>query len=332
MTRSPARPEVRWQDALVGELRSLGPWIEDRFLPTPGEASAPARTFHDGDYLADVIARMRAPRSASIEPPRRGSEFEFTVGASRLARCYSSSVTAVAMAGLANGVGLDVSAQRCTLTPRTVGQFTVGQFTVSFDLADDEIVRCAERPTSWAVAGPTVETVAELREFVWSKLYGAHLAPLFERTLEIGHVSAALLWTSGAECAGNISNFAEEYLGADAARPYVADRIALFGAATLPGVPGPNPLRGTLEWIPVDGYDFPKQVQTRGMCCLSYLLEDRDGTLCQSCPYLPLADRAALVHERHGVPMGAPGGQATRRAQEIGRQRPSFSRNLMARS
>lgn len=326
MTRSLATSGLSWQDALVGELRSLGRWIEDRFLATPGEASAPARTFHDEDYLADLIARLRAPRSLSMEPPRRGSEFEFTVGASRLARWYSSSVTAVAMAGLANGVGLDVSAERCTLTPRAVGQFAV-----SFDLADDEILRCAERPTSWAVAGPAVETVAELREFVWSKLYGEHLAPLYKRILEIGHVSAALLWTSGAEYAGNISDSAEEYLGADAARPYVADRIALFGAATLPGVDGPNPLRGTLEWIPVDGYDFPKQVQTRGMCCLSYLLEERDGTLCQNCPHLPLADRAALMSERHGVPMGAPGGPAMRRAQEIGRQRPSFSQKLMAR-
>jgi hypothetical protein len=50
--------------------------------------------------------------------------------------------------------------------------------------------------------------------------------------------------------------------------------------------------------------------------------------LCQSCPFLPVPDRIALIRERHGVPMGTPGGAAEKRSIERGLDRPSTRRIL----
>jgi hypothetical protein len=113
----------------------------------------------------------------------------------------------------------------------------------------------------------------------------------------------------------------------------VADRVALLEAERLPGVPGGNPLRDSVEWVPVedgDSREFPAAVSTRRLCCLTYLLRERLGVLCQNCPYLPVSTRAAMVRERHHVATGGPPGPATLRSKEIGLQRASLRRLLDA--
>jgi hypothetical protein len=110
-----------------------------------------------------------------------------------------------------------------------------------------------------------------------------------------------------------VSDGAEEYLGVDAA-PFLADRHAILAAQTLPGVPGPNPLRHKADWVPVDGDSYPHAVQTRRFCCITYLLEDRLGQLCANCPHLSVEDRATLSRIRHGRPAGAAGTAEERRS------------------
>ena len=134
-------------------------------------------------------------------------------------------------------------------------------------------------------------------------------------------MNPSLVWTNAAEWVANVSDAADEYLAADEAAPFLADRITLFAGDAIPGVSGPNPMRGLISWRRFDAPDFPHGVQTRQVCCVTYMLPDRLGRLCQNCDFLPLEDRVALVRERHGVPMGTPGGPAERRAIAVGRRK-----------
>ena len=59
-------------------------------------------------------------------------------------------------------------------------------------------------------------------------------------------------------------------------------------------------------------------MQTRQICCLTYMLPDRLGRLCQNCLFLPPPERVAMVEERHGQPMGNKPGPATERAIQAG--------------
>jgi ferric iron reductase protein FhuF len=315
-----------WQASLAQQLDDLGRYLTGSFVatPRPGDTVIPATRLFESDCLCEAIADTWG--SPAIADLNTDDPIDFGIAASRFARRIAQPLSAVALAGLAQGVGFDVSPERCTMV---VGEH--GHWRMSLEAADEEILRCTERPARWAVSGPAVQSLAELREQVWSTLYGRHLKPVFTRVLELGKVSEELLWTSAAEYAAMVGDSAEEYLTAEAARPFAADRHALFDAATLPGVPGPNPLRDTLDWVPVSGHAFFTHVQTRRMCCLSYLLEERNGRLCSNCPYLPLEARAAVVAEQHGVPIGTPAGPAARRAQEIGLQRPSLSRRAASR-
>jgi ferric iron reductase protein FhuF len=126
------------------------------------------------------------------------------------------------------------------------------------------------------------------------------------------------MWTNAAEWVSMVSNAADEYLGPERAAPFVEDRIALFSADTLPGVPGPNPLRDLIEWDAYVADDFPRGVERRRICCMTYMLSDRLGRLCSNCPFLSVDERVAMVREEHGHPMGSPGGPAQRRAIEVG--------------
>jgi hypothetical protein len=123
-----------------------------------------------------------------------------------------------------------------------------------------------------------------------------------------------------------ISDAAEEYLDPDDGAPFVAERRAILEAAALPGVPGPNPLAGRVVWQPTGETSFPTSIHTREACCLCYLIPDRLGRLCQNCPFLPFDDRVALTRERHGVPMGTPGGPAERVAIERGLEKVKLGR------
>ena len=192
---------------------------------------------------------------------------------------------------------------------------------------------CTERPTDLPVSGPVLSTLAELREQVWRDLYAGNLWPVLSQAIEIGAIAPGVVWTNAAEWPALVSDAAMEYLTPDQAEPFVTEAHALLDAPALPGLPGEaNPLRGRIEWVEGDGHGFPERLQSRELCCLTYLLADRAGRLCQSCPYLPVPDRIALIRERHGVPMGTPGGKAEQRSIEQGMSRPSMRRVLGSNS
>jgi hypothetical protein len=320
---------VLWQDGVVEQLGGLGRWVEGRFIPTPAPADevVAAERFLDRDFLRAaiqrasslVIGRPAGSPTGADTGDETGDEIDLDlrIGVSRFVRHYSASVTAVAMAGLGRGVGIDLSLTRSSFVYRHDLPFCV-----TLDAVDTDVLRCRERPTRWHAAGPVVDTVEDLRRFVWRQLYAGHLGLVFARLLELVNISPKLLWTNAAEWVGIVSDAAEEYLGGERAAVFVADRRALLGAPHVPGLPGVNPLRDRLDWVPVDGAQPHRSaVQTRRMCCLTYFLADRRGRLCENCPYLPLDDRIALINERHGQPMAAghqTAGPAVQRAIERG--------------
>ena len=308
-----------WHASLEGELERLNRWLRGRFVPEPAPTDevVPATQYHDLDYLRAAISRGKF---TTMSPPMNADgesvDVDLRIAVSRFTRQYSSSVSAVALTALANGVGLDCSAARC----RVIIRANIPFLTV-LDVPEGEPLRCAERRTTWPVEGREVATLRELREFVWQKLYAENLAPLFALTREVTKVATNLAWTNAAEWVANVSDAAQEYLTPVEAEPYYADRLALLDAATLPGIAGANPLRGLIDWLPYDAPDFPHGVQTRGICCVTYMLPDRLGRLCQNCGFLPLQDRVDLIRERHGQPMGTPGGPAEKHSIAVGRRK-----------
>ena len=309
-------------EALTRELASLDRWFAGRLVPDPAPTDEviPAAKYLDPDFLRAAMLRARSTQlSASGYVPGEGlvedeADVDLRIAVSRFTRQYSSSLTGVALTALARGVGLDLSIERCNMIVRSNIPFLV-----SLDIQEDEAVRCAERPTSLPAAGPVLRSLAELREHVWRGLYAGNIARMFEQARALTRVSQKLMWSNAVEFVGLISDSAEEYLPAESAAPFVEDRVALLGAASLPGIPGPNPLSGLLEW---DGLGvselLPHGTHKRHVCCVTFYLPDRWGRLCANCPFVPVEERVALIEERHGVPMGTPGGPAERRVIERG--------------
>jgi hypothetical protein len=328
---------VPWRDGVLQQVEELGRWFGGRVVlrPEPSDEVVTARSLLDAEVLRAAIKRSASttmhgsPPGVDVVPAEAGrhDDLELRVAVSRFARHYAASLTTAALVGLSRGIGIDLSTDRCTLIVRNNLPWSV-----SLDALDDDVLGCTERPSPWHHTGPSVDTVEQLRLYVWRKLYAEHLWPVLGKAVEIGEISPGVVWTNAAEWPALVGDSAIEYLGPQEAKPFVAESGAVLSASKLPGLPAVgNPLADRFDPVPGDGKGFPERVQTRKVCCLTYLLADRAGRLCQSCPYLPVPDRIALIRERHGVPMGTPGGAAENRSIELGLARPS-TRHLLGKN
>jgi hypothetical protein len=316
-----------WRQWLDGQFTLLSRWFRGRFVLEigAGDEAVSATRMRDDGYLQELLLDMHAHQQYAAADPKSvaaSAERGTTISASRLTRHYSSALTTAAIAGLAGGVAFDLSPQQCTLI------FANG---VPFRLMLGEPPKPARLMAALAGVSdvppdvPRVGSRDELRHIAWGNLYGDHLAPLYRRLATLTKAAPALLWTNAAEWPAMIHEAAAEYLESDAAAPFIEESLALLTADALPGVDDiAAPLRDRIEWLKVTGNDGEQLVQTRKMCCLTYLLADRFARLCQNCPYLPPEDRVALAEERHNMAMGSPAGDAEKRAIAKGMQRPSI--------
>jgi hypothetical protein len=297
---------MNWRWHLARQVEAMGPMARGRYIPDPemSPESVPGERFADAEYLRACIARAQPTRND--DDPR--------VGVSRMSRQYCAALTCVALTGLANGAGIDLSPARCSMAFR---DNLPSRVALQRGYRARHVLRCSERPTRWPVTGPSVATIEQLREHVWANLYARNLAPLFATAVGVVNVPERLLWTNAAEWVGVVMDSAIEHLPPALAAAVVAECRALLDAESLPGLDG-NPLRGLVEWFAFDD-DEPRQgIQTRHLCCLTYRHTDRRGRLCQNCPLLPLQDRAALVRERRGAGLMKTGGPAELRSLQLG--------------
>jgi hypothetical protein len=313
---TPADRLQAWQEGMLEELEALG--LADRIVTTPPSSGEVVRgdRFFDAEYLRGAIESAgaslhgRLPVQAKSDEER---EVKLAAAASRFTRYYMASLTFTAFVGLARGVGLDLAAQRCTkvIMHGLPGVSLLGD-------PGDGVVKCAERPAAWPIDGQTVATIDELRAHVWKQLYGENFVPLIALTQETTRATGNLLWSNAAEVVAFVADQAVALLDPTEAAPFVEEADALLNADVVPGIAGPNPMRGLIEWVPVDEPDFPRGVQLRPHCCITYVLPVRTGLLCGNCPFLPLEDRIALTRERLNAGRGGP---AELRSIEIGRRK-----------
>jgi Ferric iron reductase FhuF-like transporter len=300
---------------MLEQIQALG---LDRVAMTAPPSAEVVRgdRFLDPEYLRRAIWDAGAsfvghlPAQPDSDEQR---EVKLTAAASRFTRYYIASLSFVALVGLARGVGLDLAVHRCTKTiahglPRDV---------VLDDLGDD-VVTCAERPAAWPIEGSTVGSIDDLRQHVWRQLYGQNFAPLVSLTQKASRATGKLLWSNAAEMVAYVADQAAVSLSPSEAAPFIEDADALLNAEALPGVAGPNPMRGLIERVSVDEPDLPLGLHTRPHCCITYVLPVRTGLLCGNCPFLPVEDRIALVRERRS---GERGGPAELHSIAVGRRR-----------
>jgi len=315
-TATPAERLRAWQEGMLEQLEALG--LADRIMTTPPSSGEVVRggRFFAAEYLRDAIESAGASLHGRLAvQPKSDEEREvkLTAAASRFTRYYMSSLTFAAFVGLARGVGLDLAPHRCTkvFMHGLPGGYLLGD-------PGEGVVTCAERAAAWPIDGQTVATIGELRAHVWKQLYGENFAPLIALTKETTRATGNLLWSNAAEMVAFVADQAVALLDPTEAAPFVEDADALLNADVVPGIAGPNPMRGLIEWVPVDEPDFPRGVQLRPHCCITYVLPVRTGLLCGNCPFLPLEDRIALTRERLN---GGRGGPAELKSIEIGRRK-----------
>lgn len=327
-----------WRAWLAEQFAQLGRWLEGRFVVevAPDDEVVTSATLLTGerieellrdayqrqDYAKIDVGAIHSEAEGHLQAVGTGLSRGLSIAASRLTRHYCAPLTTVAIAGLAAGIGFDLSPDQCAMVIVNGVPFRLALGQLDQPPAVLAVLDGVEAPAGIR----RVDTLTDLRELVWQSLYGQHLHPVFGKVAAATKIAPAMMWTNAAEWVAMVHDAALEYLDASAAMPLVSESRALFAAETLPGVEEPgNPLREKVDWLTVADGDGQHLLQTRHMCCLTYLLADRFGRLCQNCPYLSPDDQLALVRERHGVPMGTPTGQAEQRAIAQGLQRPSIT-------
>jgi Ferric iron reductase FhuF-like transporter len=209
--------------------------------------------------------------------------------ASRFMRRLCGSVAAAALVPLANGVAFDVSIERVSLIIRN--DMTLGTV---LDLDGAEIFTSSDRPTTWPVNACRVFSTTELRERALRNLFADNLVPSFERVLQAVRVSPRLLWTTAAESIELLYEYGRPYFDEESWRPLEEDRLVLHFGASLPGVEGPNPMLGLLDWERFDDPLLPDQYQVRKICCVNYVIPGRKPSYCRTCGIISAEQRKEL--------------------------------------
>jgi hypothetical protein len=290
-------------DMLTRQLDHFGPAVRGRFVPataTLDHEVQPVSAYLDRAHLETQMPRT-IPEADQAGVDRR-------VMGSRFVREHALGVVPPVLVGLAMGIGIDASAARARSVWQNWHLRGSSAFAPhSLSVETDAFALCAECHSSPLGDVAKVPTHEALRTQVWRQLFAEHLAPLVETVLGMVKLSPRVLWASAAEAAGRVATLAAERLSRDAARPFVEEVDALLAAERLPGISGPNPLRGLLRWKHIDRSDFPHGLMLRSVCCMCFTLPDRRGQVyCGSCP-LPSVETLIRVQGRPAAdPRDAP--------------------------
>jgi peroxiredoxin Q/BCP len=210
--------------------------------------------------------------------------------ASRFVRQYAAALLPAVLTLMAQGVAVDASAERCLIVIRN--HLPGG---LSFMPDDGHVPR---------ISLPTGSDRFVVRAAVLDRLFNAHLRPLVDAVLRVVKVAPDLLWSNVGE---HTDLFYDPAVAACASEPvqqlaFQEDWDVLVRGEVLPGVPGPNPIRGWMTRDPVDEPGLPRLLPLRTICCIHYELPDRVGRLCSDCPLATREERVLQARHMRGLP------------------------------
>lgn len=229
----------------------------------------------------------RASERAILEWTSHPEEEDVRAAFSRFWRRYCDSLALPLILPLANGVALDFSFARTSFV--ISGDMPHG---VVVDLAGAELFTCDERPSSWTVHGTKLRTAEELRERAQGNVLGQHFQVVIDHVLESVRVSRGMLWAGLAEAIDLGYDAAVDHYTAEEYAPLKEDRDRLLFGATLPRIPGANPLAGQLKWEHIPGFKRPQQV--RKICCFNYVVPSRPEPYCRTCGVITREERLMI--------------------------------------
>jgi ferric iron reductase protein FhuF len=257
------------------------------FRRPQGWETVPAKDLLDLENLRTYFTR------AISEWSDHPTEEDQRAGASRFLRRYIGSIAAATYIPLSAGVALDVGISRVQVLIRN--DLTLGTV---IDLDGAAVYVSKARPTTWPIEGVPVGSVEELRGRALESLFREHLVPAFERVREVIGVSKKLIWTTAAESIEYMYENARPYFDSAGWLPLDEDRAVIHSADTVPGIDGPNPMKGLLEWEDFGDPDVPGPVHMRRVCCVNYVVPGRGttqtGGYCRTCGILPPEERHRL--------------------------------------
>jgi hypothetical protein len=223
--------------------------------------------------------------------------------ASNFVRFWVASLTSALELALAHGVAFDLSIPRVSLIVREGEAMGV---VLDTEGAPGWVDRT--HPDPWPLPGAVPVSTAELRARAFATYFSGHMTPMIDQISRSERLSGRVLWAHVAE---QVEEFAEEamYVASDAVRESMdAVRRVLLFSDEIPGVDGPNPLRGRLRWDDFQDPVLPRPIQMRKPCCLFFLVPD--GPYCRSCDLIPFERRHEMWRDwavnEYG-PTGPPG-------------------------
>ena len=106
-------------------------------------------------------------------------------------------------------------------------------------------------------------------------------------------LARSVLWAHAVELIDLHYDDAVDHLEPHEIAANASDREVVLFSETIPGVDGPNPMQGLMDWEMIDDPRFPRPVQVRIGCCLNYLIPGR-GSYCRSCARIEPEERLQL--------------------------------------
>jgi ferric iron reductase protein FhuF len=228
------------------------------------------RYLEDDDALRAAWAPVGADEAGGGEDP-----VDPRAAASMWSRFYVSAIATWPLMVLPAGIAVATAADRCAV------------------VLEDRFPQRL-RATSRRVDDPD-----QLRAEVFHGMFARHLAPLVDHMLRLVKLDPRVLWSNVGESIEAMYDVAMRRLTDPSLKDALAaDRNLLLTAERLPGVDGPNPIRGTIWYEQVETEIYPGPVHVREMCCICFHI--RTPTVyCRDCPMVSAKERATLYRDHH---------------------------------
>jgi ferric iron reductase protein FhuF len=203
--------------------------------------------------------------------------------ASHWLRYYCAAVATLPFMALAAGIPIDASIYRCAI-----------------EIEDGHPMRLLTplaKPTAEALELMGTHDREAIRAVTYGGLIERHMKPLIDRVVKVVKLDPRVLWSTVGEVLDIVTETAARRVDAAIARSAREERDFVVSAEHLPGVDGPNPLRGTVTYeLPCPDI-YPHPTPLRPMCCIVFHIR-RPEVKCRTCPLATPEERAVMWRDR----------------------------------